>query len=542
MQPFAELADRTLPRILRHWAERQPDSELLSFPGRLPLSYGRAATTSTRIANGLARLGVRRFDRVALLLPTCEELVLTWFAAATLGAVEVPVNIELRGRLLAHVLANSEASVAVTDLSRAERLAEVIAQTRVTTVVVVGGTAADARAAGLTGVSLVEMGELLTAPEKAVDVPVDYWDPMAILYTSGTTGPAKGVLMPHSQYFAWVQLYARSLELTSDDSYFTPLPLFHADGQLWGVYFPLVFGTRGTLQERFSASRYWDQVRASGATATNLLGAMAHILWKQPARPDDADNPLRVAQAIPMIPFKEEFEQRFGLSLVTGYGQTETNWVSFDTASESRPGSCGKVADDYFEVRVVDAQDQPLPAGQLGEIVVRPRRPWTISLGYNGMPEATLQTWRNLWFHSGDAGHLDEDGWLYFADRIKDAIRVKGTNISAYELESVVNDHPLVLESAAVAVSSALSEDDVLLFVVPEAGSGLTPEDVHAHCVQHLPKPMVPRYIELHDGLLPRTPTEKVSKAELRARGLGTTTWDALLPVLEPDLALRAAT
>jgi crotonobetaine/carnitine-CoA ligase len=524
-QPFGDVADRTLPRILRHWAESEPDRELLTFPDGTTLTFGEMELRSSRTANGLARLGVTRFGRVAILLPTCPELVLTWFGAAKLGAVEVPVNIELRGRLLAHVLANSEASVAVTDLERVPQLAEVVGRSAIRTVVVVGATAAEARAAGLRGVDVVELGEVLAAPSTSLDVPVEHCDPIAILYTSGTTGPAKGVLMPHHQYFVWVELYARSLGLTRDDSYFTPLPLFHADGQLWGVYFPLVYGTKGTLENRFSASRYWDQVRASGATATNLLGAMAHILWKQPAGPRDAEQPLRIAQALPMVPFKEEFQDRFGMRLVTGYGQTETSWVSYDTVGESRPGSCGKVADDYFEVRVVDEQDSPLPPGKQGEIVVRPRQPWTISLGYHGAPEATLSAWRNLWFHSGDAGHLDEDGWLYFADRIKDAIRVKGTNISAYELESVVNDHPGVLESAAVAVSSALSEDDVLLFVV--ADGQVTPEDVHGHCVRTLPKPMVPRYIELHDGPLPRTPTEKVSKNELRARGLGPRTWDA---------------
>jgi crotonobetaine/carnitine-CoA ligase len=525
--PFRDVSSRTLPRILRHWAQRQPDADFLTFSGGPALTFGGTQEAATRVANGLARLGVARFDRVAMLLPNCEELVLTWFGTSLLGAVEVPVNVELKGRLLAHVLSNSAAEVVVTDLPRAARLAEVLDASSVTTVVVVGSSAEQVRAAGVTGVRILEFGELASAPGTSIDTVVDHSDPMSILYTSGTTGPAKGVLMPHHQYFVWVELYARSLGLTRDDSYFTPLPLFHADGQLWGVYFPLVFGTKGTFEERFSASRYWDQVRKSGATATNLLGAMAHILWKQPPHPQDLDNPLRVAQTIPMVPFKSDFEERFDLHLVTGYGQTETNWVSFDTTEESRPGSCGKVADDYFDVRIVDDQDQPLPSGELGHIVVRPRQPWTISLEYNAMPEATLETWRNLWFHSGDAGYLDADGWLYFADRIKDAIRVKGSNISAYELESVVNDHPLVLESAAVAVASDLSEDDILLFVVPETGGALTAAELHAYCVNQLPKPMVPRYIELHDGPLPRTPTEKISKHELRTRGLTSTTWDS---------------
>lgn len=525
-----QLEERTLPQILRRQAEKQPDATYLTF-GETSTTFGEIDEVTNRIANTLRSLGVSKGDRVAMVLPNCLEIVQTWFALAKLGAVEVPVNMELRGPLLAHVLGNSGAQIVLVHRDLLADVTAVLNSTpSITTVVVVGSRglgAGDARAAGVTAERTLDFGEILWGSEAAIDTEVAYTDPLAILYTSGTTGPAKGVVMPHHQYYVWVDLYAKSLQLSSEDTYFTPLPLFHADGQLWGAYFPLVYGTSGTFVERFSATRYWDQIRACGATATNMLGAMGHILWKQPEQANDADNPLRVAQAIPMLSIKEEFQERFGVSLVAGYGQTETNWVSYDTPGNGRPGSCGKVADEHFEVRIVDELDQPLPARSVGQIVVRPKQPWSISLEYHANPTATLSTWRNLWFHSGDAGYLDEDGWLYFSDRIKDVIRRKGSNISAFELESVIEGHPQVQECAAVAVPSELSEDEVLVFVMPQPGEDLDPAALHAFCVENLPRFMVPRYLDITTEPLPRTPTEKISKTDLRERGLSASTWDA---------------
>ncbi|MCQ8835582.1 AMP-binding protein [Streptomyces malaysiensis] len=521
------LSDHTLPTILAHWAERAAEREFLQFGDEPACTFLDMEFTTNRVARSLRGYGVQTGDRVAMLLPNRIEVVHTWFGAAKLGAIEVPVNIELKGKLLAHVLSNSGAGVLVCDVSLLEQRVEIInVIPDLHTVVIVGGSPEQARAAGLTVRRVVPFAELLTADSTPVRSDVRHTDPMAILYTSGTTGPAKGVVLSHQQYFLWVQLYARSLGLTREDSYFSPLPLFHADAQLWGVYFPLVFGTKGTFQQRFSVSRFWPQVRASGATATNLLGAMAQLLWKAPATADDTEHSLRIAQALPMIPFKREFERRFGLQLVTAYGQTETNWVSYDTTRESRPGSAGKVASEHFEVRIVDELDEPLPPGATGEIVVRPKHAWSISLGYHAMPEETHRAWRNLWFHTGDAGYLDEDGWLYFVDRIKDVIRRRGENISAFELESVVNDHPAVRECAAIAVSSELSEDDVMLIAVAEPGVALDAAELLAYCRRQLPKYMVPRYLEIVREPLPRTPTEKISKPDLRRRGLTPATWD----------------
>jgi crotonobetaine/carnitine-CoA ligase len=294
---------------------------------------------------------------------------------------------------------------------------------------------------------------------------------------------------------------------------------------MFGVYMPLVFGTPATLVESFSASRFWSQVRECGATATNMLGAMGVILSRaEPSREDDS-NPLRICQCIPMVPDLPAFEQRFGLKLVTGYGQTETGFVTLDTTGDSRTGSCGRAHPDW-EVAVVDEYDRPLPAGMKGEIVSRPKKNWAMFSGYYRNDARTVQTLRNLWYHSGDAGVLDEDGWLYFKHRVNEAIRRRGENISAYEVESLAGMHGDIVESAAFGVPSEFTEEDIMLIAVRRAGSNIGPEELVAHFVASAPRHMVPRYVEIIDSLLPRTPTEKVARNELKQRGVTPLTFD----------------
>ncbi|HET7573461.1 MAG TPA: AMP-binding protein [Gaiellaceae bacterium] len=523
---FEALEERTLPRLLRHQAEARPDEPFLRFLGDDGwVGFAAMEQETNRIANAFRLLGVEAGDRVALILPNSLGFVRLWFGAAKLGAIEVPVDPELRGRPLAHVLTNSAPRVVCCHVSVLPALAEVSVDLVLDAVVVVDGAAEDAHAAGVRAGRIHAEPELREGGDATPDAAVGHADPLAILYTSGSTGPPKGVLMPHNQFYVFTEMFARNLDLHAGDSYYTPLPLFHADAQLFGVYFPLIYGTRGTIDARFSASRYWENVRASEATATNMLGVMAHILWKREPSPDDAANPIRVCQALPMVPFRREFEERFGIALATAYGQTETCFVTYDTPDEWREGSCGRPAPG-FQVAVVDASDRPLPPGEVGEIVVRHDDPWTVCSGYYGLPELTLATSRNLWWHSGDRGHFDADGWLYFDGRVKDAIRRRGVNISAEEVEGIVGDHPAVLESAAVGIPSELSEDDIKVVAVARDGAALTTAELLEHCVRHMPRHMVPRYLEIRRAPLPRTPTEKIAKETLRAEGVTADTFD----------------
>lgn len=520
-----DLESRVLPRILLRQAERFGSKPFIEICGR-SASFEEMLLVSSQLARGLRQLGVKRSDRVAMLLPNCFELVALWFATSSLGAIEVPTNPGLKGDLLCHNLNNSGAEVLVTDAGALAELAKVQdSLPSLRTLILLGTDPAEARAAGIRIDRIVSFEECM-APQLGFDlVNVHYSDPMAILYTSGTTGPAKGALMSHHHCYSWAAAMASNLGYTGSDSYFSALPLFHTDAQMFGVLLPLIYGTKTTLVESFSASRFWDQLRASDATATNLLGAMAVILMRAPPSDADRDNPVRVCQCIPMVPDREAFERRFDMRLVTGYGQTETSFVTLDTVDDTRPGSCGRPHPDW-QVAIVDEADRPLPPGSIGEIVSRPTKSWSMFSGYYRAEAKTVQTLRNLWYHSGDAGFMDKDGWLYFKHRLNEAIRRRGENISAYEVETVAEKHPDIVESAAFGIPSEFTEEDIMVVALRRAGSTVEPGELLDHFRDLAPRHMVPRYIEITDTPLPRTPTEKVARNTLRQRGVGPATFD----------------
>ncbi|WP_426131333.1 AMP-binding protein [Pararhizobium sp. PWRC1-1] len=520
-----DIERRTLPDILRHQAERLGNKPFIDICGR-SAGFEDMLHVSLQLAGGLHTLGVEKSDRVAMLLPNCFELVATWFAVSHLGAIEVPNNPGLKGDLLCHNLNNSGAEVLIADAAALPELSKVQANLpALRTLILVGTDAAEARAAGVRIDRIVRFDECLAPRADFQCADVHYADPMAILYTSGTTGPAKGALMSHHHCYSWAAAMEANLGYTSDDSYFSALPLFHTDAQMFGVYLPLIYGTKATIVDGFSASKFWDQVRASGATATNLLGAMAVILMRAPPADDDADNPVRVCQCIPMVPDKQAFERRFNMQLVTGYGQTETSFVTLDTVEETRHGSCGRAHPDW-EVAIVDERDQLLPPGTLGEIVSRPRKSWSMFSGYYRAEAKTVETLRNLWYHSGDAGVMDADGWLYFKSRMNEAIRRRGENISAYEIETVAESHPDIVECAAFGIPSAFTEEDIMIVAMRRNGSALTPGDLIEHFQTSAPRHMVPRYIDITDMSLPRTPTEKIARNVLRNKGVSEATFD----------------
>lgn len=516
---------RVLPKVLLRQAEQHGSKQFINICGR-SASFEEMLVISSRLARGLRVLGISQSDRVAMMLPNRFELVVTWFALSCLGAIEVPNNPGLKGDLLCHNLNNCAAEALVADASALLELATVQdGLPNLRTLILVGVDPQEARAAGVKIDRIVRFEECL-AQHPQFDFPdVHYSDPMAILYTSGTTGPAKGALMSHHHCYSWAEAMAYNLGYTPGDSYFSALPLFHTDAQMFGVYLPLIYGTQTTLVEGFSASRFWQQLRNSGATATNLLGAMAVILMRAPPAADDRNNPVRICQCIPMVPDKEAFERRFGMRLVTGYGQTETSFVTLDKVDETRVGSCGRPHPDW-EVAIVDEADEPLPPGVVGEIVSRPKKSWTMFSGYYRADAKTVQTLRNLWYHSGDAGLMDEDGWLYFKHRLNEAIRRRGENISAYEVETVAEKHPDIVESAAFGVPSELTEEDIMVVALRRPGSALAPAELLDHFIALAPRHMVPRYIEITDIPLPRTPTEKVARSILRQRGISEATFD----------------
>ncbi|MQA17036.1 MAG: AMP-binding protein [Pseudonocardiaceae bacterium] len=519
-----ELKDWTIPAMLRRRTEENPHGQFLQFEDTT-LSFADVAYSVDRLATGFATLGVSKGDRVLIMMDNSLDLVVTWFAINRLGAIEVPVNTANRGRFLEHIINNSAGRWIVADECYVDVIEEVAGPLPSLDYLVVRRPHGNA---DLPARWRVEDFARLSKHEGILpDLTVTYRDIGAILYTSGTTGPAKGVLMPHAHMAMIAYQAVDMLRIKSTDVNMVCLPLFHAHAQFVQIQAALYAGCKAVIYPRFSATQWLNQIRHSGATVSSLLGVMAQFLWAQPSSPHDSHHNCRrlIAQPLPSA-IAQVFERRFKVRCLEIYGMTEIAMpVSSSIDEDVRPGAAGKVRQDSYDVNIVHPEtDEELPSGQEGEIVVRPKVPWTLMQGYSGMPEETVRAWRNLWFHTGDSGRFDDDGYLYFVDRIKDRIRRRGENISSYEVESVVNDFPDVTECAVVAVPAEEGDDDIKACVVTEPGVAFNPVTLLDHCREKMPYFAIPRYVQVMDEL-PKTPTGKIVKHELR-RGGTAGAWD----------------
>ena len=523
----------SLPRILEHQARTIGDCPFLQWTGRgATMSFAEVNRQANRLAHGLARLGVGRDSRIVLFLPNCLELVLVWFAANKLGAVEVPINTAYRGTFLEHQVNTCRAEVILVAAEMLDRVAESLPRMPALKHVIVWSSDRECAALPtLPGCSVVTLGSLYDDNTADPAVEVGPRDLAAILFTSGTTGLSKGVRMPHAQLYFFSEQCVQLVRLEADDTYMTAFPLFHGNAQFLTLYPCLIAGARCVLYERFSASEWVDRLHDSGATVTNSLGVTMPFTFAQPPTPRDSTHKLRRIMAAPSPhDMLAAFRDRFGVEqFVEGFGQTEICMPFMTPPGVKRPkGACGVLVDQWFDVRLVDPQtDEEVPVGQIGELIVRSREPWTLSAGYANMPEKTLEAYRNLWFHTGDALRRDAEGWYYFVDRIKDALRRRGENISSFEVEEPIRDHPAVADVAVIAVPAdvAAGEDEVKACVVLKQGSTLSAPELAAWCESRMPYFVVPRYIEFIDTM-PKTPSEKIQKIELRKAGVTPQTWD----------------
>ena len=519
--PATDISGWVLGDVLARQAARFGDRDYLRPVDGAPVSFAAMDQAATRIANGLIAAGVGKGDPVLAMLPNCADFVALWCGVARAGAVFVPINTAFKGTFLEHVANVTRARAMVVAADHLPVIAASAARLPHLRHLWVRGEAAGDAIPG--PVSCRPFAELAEAPDRAVAVPVAVGDVGAILFTSGTSGPSKGPLLPHGHLHLNGHVYGEQLRLSSDDILYTCLPLFHANALLLGAYGALMLGAPLVLAPRFSASGWLGDIRRHGVTATNLLGTMMSFLMKQPPGPRDRDHALRVVTAVPLVPaLGAPFQERFGAKPVELYGTTEINcpfYMPLD--APLRPGACGRLVEDWFEVRVADpATDEPLPPGEVGELLVRPRRAGTFLQGYCGMPEATVAAFRNLWFHTGDAFRASQDGWYSFVDRLRDCIRRRGENVSSWEVEQALIQHEDVLEAAVVGVPSDVNdgEEEIMACLVPRPGRVIDAAALWAFCDSRLPKFAVPRFLRVLDAL-PRTATEKVRKEALRGDG-----------------------
>jgi crotonobetaine/carnitine-CoA ligase len=510
--------ERTLPKMLVCQAERYGERRLVAIGG-VTLTYAQAATAAARYAGVLAQTGIEAGDRVAIMCGNRAELLFTIIGCAWLGAVAVPINTASRGAQLQHILGNCGARLIVIERELTPALAAVDrAHIALETVWLVGGGPARDIAGNIKAVPLPAPGEAVPPH------PAEPGDTFAILYTSGTTGLSKGVCCPHAQYFWWAVYTGQLLGVRESDVLMTTLPMFHTNA-LNSFYQALLNGATLVVEPRFSASGFIRGLAQQKATVTYVLGAMVPMLLAQEASGADRAHWVRLALA-PAVPahFHKQFTERFGFGLLDGYGSTETNCIMGAPLAEQRPGTMGRLLPG-FAARVVDACDNEVPDGEAGELVLRADEPFAFATGYFGMADKTVEAWRNLWFHTGDRVVREPDGFYRFIDRMKDAIRRRGENISSYEVEQVLVSHPAVENAAVFPVRSELAEDEVMAAVVLRAGAELAPAALLDFCQPRMPYFAVPRFLEFVDAL-PVTESGKVTKYKLRERGITAATWD----------------
>lgn len=500
-------SDRHVPGLLIEAAAVFGD-RIAWTDGERSRSFAELPRLASGSAEFLARRGIEPGDRVLVISENRLEILDLLLGCAWLGALLVPINPATPPSQRDYFLEYVEPKIvffegdAVPEEGDTARMWERLPD----------------RAAGEPAADWIAPGSMSLPTDIRPDTP------LTVLLTSGTTGVSKGVVCPHGQFIAWGESVASMLDLREGDIAYTCLPLFHTNA-LNALFQCLTSGATFHVGQRFSSSRFWQRNAEAGSTVSYLLGAMVSMLLNTPVTEfDRAHTITRILAPGTPTPALEAFEERFGVVLVEGHGMTETNAALGTPFGSRRLGYMGRVMDGY-EATVVDDMDQPVDDGQPGELLLRSNIPFAFATGYWRLPEVTVASNRNQWFHTGDRVVRD-DGWFRFLDRIKDVIRRRGENISAWEVERVLDEHPQVLRSAVIPVPSELGEDEVMAFVISADGDECDPEVLRQHCAEFLPAFAMPRFLEFITEL-PLTETGKVRKQVLRERGVGASTWDA---------------
>lgn len=532
MLDLQALGGGTVGGLLADRAARHPDKAALVFEDR-QLSYAELDAAASAAARGLLGLGLEPGASVGVFLPNRAEVLVAFFGIARAGLVEVPVNTAYKGTFLEHALGHTDVQVLLTDPDLLDLVAALPERPHALRTIVVLADAVPAGVA-LPGVEILTWHAMLgrgatgtVFPEVTLDAPA------GIMLTSGTTGRSKGAIYPALMPVVAAHEFAQAMETTADERLYTCLPLFHGAAKLNIALHAVAAGATVVLGRRFSASRFWDELRRHEVTQFNALGSVLPMLLAQPPSDLDREHLARKVFAAPAPPpVLTAVEERFGVHVVEGYGLTEIKTIVWNPIVGRKVGAMG-LPSPTTELQVHDELGFPVAAGQIGEIVYRPRLPHIMFAGYHRQPDATVETSRDLWWHTGDLGFTDADGFFYFVDRKKDALRRRGENVSSHEVETALLAHPAVAEAAAVGVAAELGEQEVMAVVEVAEGADLDLKDLFAHCDRSLPHFMVPRYFRVVDAL-PATPTGKIRKAVLREAGLTDDVWDAEAAGLTP--------
>lgn len=516
--------DRVLPRMLRQQAEQIPDSPFLLSDDH-SLTFADVERMSASLATGLLSLGVGEGDRVALLLSNRLEKVVIALAVNMIGAVWVPICTDYKGAWLADAIKGSKPELFFTEASYAERVSSSIENISDLRIVMVGEKTDEIE-------DSMNYATLLANEPYQTDLSkLSVSDTASIVWTSGTTGKSKGVMLNHNNWVRPTVLGSSVFyESREGDVIFNVLPLYHAAAWNTAIFRALIEGIPVVVESGFSVTNFWERIHKFSATQTFTLGAMHMFLWQAPETSEDADTTLRIMQAIPMPDaIKPGFEKRFGLTVVGGgLGQSECMLITTTAGCHGNiPANTIGVPTDDADIRLFDDNNQEVALGEVGEIRIKPLVPNVVFNGYFDNPEATQAAWIDGWYCTGDLGRQNKEGFFFFADRKKDSVRFAGRNISTLEVEGVVRQHPEVADVAAYGIPAAEleGEDELKIDLVLNEGSKLAFEEVAQFINDNAPYYFVPRYMEMVSSL-PYTPTNKVQKFKLREQGVGDETWD----------------
>jgi crotonobetaine/carnitine-CoA ligase len=477
-------------------------------------------------ARRLAALEIKAGDTVATMMGPTFDAYNAWLGISGLGAVEVPINPQLRGRSLTYMLNHSGAALLIIHTAYLDEVVQIAGTLEHLRVVMVPNLDGDAQPLADLPFRVIS-GSEFRAHEAAIEYRLaERHDTACIIYTSGTTGPPKGVVVPWGWISTTPDLVPPQIVGGTRYSYLSPA---HMSGK--GALSNAVAEKRTlVLRETFSVREFWSDIAKYDCRVSQLFPPMIkYLLAAAPPSEDDRNVPLEYIWTAPLVPETREFMQRFGIAVTTGFGSTETGGpVAGIDIDGSNLKSCGTANPDPrgYEIRLVDEFDNEVPVGEVGEMIVRTSVPWTLNAGYYRNPEATAEAWRNGWFHTGDAMTKDADGNFYFVDRFKDCIRRKGENISSFELEDYALSYPGVAEAAAVGVSAPAGEQEVKIFLVAKSGESIDLDAMGAWLADQMPKFMIPRYLEVI-AEFPRTPTtQRIQKNLLRSQTPGSGEWD----------------
>ena len=528
-----------LPHILKNQAKKLGKKPFLQFGYKKPISFYQTNQLANKIANGLIKLGINKQEKVAVYMPNSDDYVITWFGILKMGAVMVPINTAYVMDFLQYIIDSSDAKVlfiAEEYLDRMPPIAKKIPQLEHVIVWTRDG-GIKFKKHGFNFKKMVSYKKFITPQStKEPKVEITFMDYARLMYTSGTTGRSKGVMRPSAADYSSARNYTEIMDIGPRDVCFTCLPLFHSNAMVMTVYPALIKGSKAVVEEKFSASNFWKWIVDHKVTKFNIVGTICYFVWNTPPVPEEKKHKVKLVLGSPAPhDMLEEFMDRFNLKFMEGYGLTEIGQCTWMRPGEPfRIGSCGKEAPNY-EIKIADPEtDLEVPRGEIGEIIVRPRISNVMLHYYHKMPEKTVQDFRNFWFHTGDAGRMDKDGYIYFVDRVKDYIRRRGENISSFEVEKVVNSYPEVEESAAIGVKAGegkYAENEVMILIIPKTGKKVDPAKLIKFIEPKMPKFMIPRYIRFVKSF-PKTGTQRTQKNKLREQGVTKDTWDRVNPVV----------